>query len=209
VAAELALALGLEAEQRIARQRNADLVAGKRFLTQQATDTSAEVLLSHLVENCTETTENEEGPGAAFAVIGALRPASEKSGENFPVEFRWRSGEASWTRAIESEPSASVWRRALQSRRVIGSAPEMGWMPGSVVRMIAFPLESEGKYRRWCRGRRGSSTLLAAMFIGEALRGRKISHIRRPTHSQERMQKKKSACSVRKDGVVGAAGQLA
>jgi len=29
---------------------------------------------------------------------------------------------------------------------------------------------------------------------------REISHIPRPTHSQERKRKKKSACSVRKDG---------
>src|SRR5690242_21210209 len=38
---------------------------------------------------------------------------------------------------------------------------------------------------------------------GAAPKRREISHIRRPTHSQERMRKKKSACSVRNDGVGG------
>src|SRR5713226_6957955 len=145
VAAELALALGLEEQQRIAALQDADLGVVRRFLSRQASDTSPEALLSDLVDSCSMGLSNEGGPGAAFAVIGALRPEIEKSGDGFPVEFRWRSGDESWTRAIESEPLAGVWRRALEARQVIGSEPEMGWMPGSVVRIIAFPLESEGQ----------------------------------------------------------------
>jgi signal transduction histidine kinase/FixJ family two-component response regulator len=142
VAAELALALGLEEVERIARQRGADLGLTRRFFLRQATDFSLEAALSSIVDSCTQTSA-ADGPGAVFAVIGALRQEREKSGDSFPLEFGWRSGDDSWTRAIESEPLARVWRRALQARRSIGSEPEMDWMPGSVVRIVAFPLESE------------------------------------------------------------------
>ena len=145
VAAELALALGLEEEQKIARLRNEDLGAVRRFLVQQAAATSVEVLLSNLVESCTETPANGDGTGAAFAAIGALRDQREKSGGSFSVEFRWRSGDDSWTRALESEPLASVWRRALEARQAIGSESHMSGAQGSVTRIVAFPLESEGQ----------------------------------------------------------------
>ena len=145
VAAELALALRLEEEQRIARLRNEDLGAVRRFLAQQAAATSVEVLLSNLVESCTATAMNGDGPGAAFAVIGALRDQREKSGGSFSVEFHWRSGDDSWTHAIESEPLANVWRRALEARRMIGSESQTGRTQGAVSGIVAFPLESEGQ----------------------------------------------------------------
>ncbi len=145
VAAELALALGLEEEQRISRLREADLGDVRRFLTSQAADTSLDALLSKLVESCTQTAESGDGPGAAFAVVGALRQEREKSGGSLHLDFHWRSGDESWTRAIENAPLASVWRRALEARRVIGSEPEIGWMRGAVARIVAFPLESEGQ----------------------------------------------------------------
>ncbi len=145
VAAELALALGLAEEQKIARRRDADLGAVRHFLAQQAASTSVEVLLSNLVESCTETPANEEGPGASFAVIGALRDQRENSGGNFSIEFHWRSGDGSWMHAIESEPLANVWRRALEARQVIGGESQMGGTQGSVTRIVAFPLESEGQ----------------------------------------------------------------
>src|SRR5260370_32887657 len=53
VAAELALALGLEEEQRIARLRNEDLGAGRRFLAQRAAAASVEVVRSSLGARCT------------------------------------------------------------------------------------------------------------------------------------------------------------
>jgi len=145
VAAELALALGLEKEQRIARVRKEDLGIVRYFLGRQSTDTSAETLLSNLVESCTGTLATGEGPGAAFAAIGALRYAREQSVESFPIDFPWRSGDASWMRAIASEPLASVWRQALESRRVVGRESQTSRTAGAVVRIIAFPLEAEGQ----------------------------------------------------------------
>src|SRR6266478_875767 len=145
VAAELSLAIGLQEEQRIARQGNTDLGVVTHFLRTPAAEYSPDALLRNLVESCTVTAAVGGGPGATFAIIGALRHPRETSDENFSLEFLWHSGDAFWTRAIESEPLASLWRRALRERRVIGSASEMGWTRGSVDRIVAFPLESEGQ----------------------------------------------------------------
>ncbi len=145
VAAELAVALGLEDLERNAGRREADLGVVRRYLSRQANESSPDAALSHIVDSCTRMPGNADGPGAAFAVIGALPPGREQRGDSLSVEFRWRSGDDSWTRAIESEPLAAVWHRALQARQQVGSEPEMGWMPGSVVRIVAFPLESEGR----------------------------------------------------------------
>ena len=164
VAAELALALGLEEEQRIARLRDVDLGAVRRFLSKQLSDTSLEAVFTNLVESCTATPANEEGVGAAFAALGALRLDREKSGESFPIEFHWYSGDKSWARAIETEPLASVWRRALEARRVAGTGSEAGWMHGSVSRIVAFPLESEGQlFGTLVTGLPGSAASLATL----------------------------------------------
>ena len=145
VAAELSLALGLQEEQRIARHGNTDLGMVKRFLRTPAGEHSPDTVLRNLVESCTSTAGGGESPGATFAAIGALRHPREPSGENFSLEFLWHSGDAFWTRAIQSEPLAGLWRRALLERRVIGSASEMGWTRGTVDRIVAFPLEAEGQ----------------------------------------------------------------
>jgi signal transduction histidine kinase/FixJ family two-component response regulator len=145
IAAELAVALGLEELESNARRRDADLGVVRRYLSQQAADSSLDAVLSSIADSCTRMPANADGPGATFAIVGALPPGREKRGEGLSVEFRWRSGDESWTRAIESEPLAAVWRRALEERQLVGSEPEMGWMQGSVARIIAFPLESEGR----------------------------------------------------------------
>jgi signal transduction histidine kinase/ActR/RegA family two-component response regulator len=145
VAAELALALGLEELERNARRRNADLGVVRRFFSHQKRDSSMDATLSSIVDSCTQLPANADGPGAAYALIGALNQERAESSNSFPIDFRWRSGEEPWTRAIESEPLAGVWHRALQRRQVVEIKPEMGWMPGAAVRIIAIPLESEGQ----------------------------------------------------------------
>src|SRR5712691_5136884 len=145
IAAELALALGIEEEHRNARLRSADLSIIRRVLETQATGASVEALLSSLADSCTDKAENGNGLGAEFVVIGVLPGQRGESNGIDRVEFRWRSGSEVWTRAIESEPLASIWRRAMQGRRVIGSEPPIGWTHGSVARILAFPLESEGQ----------------------------------------------------------------
>ena len=186
VAAELAMGLGLEEQLRIARIRDADLGVVRRFLSRHASDSSPEALLSDLADACTQGLSNEERPGAAFAVIGALPPEIEESGDGFPVEFRWRSGDESWTRAIECEPLAGVWRRALQARRVIGSEPEMDWMSASVARIIAFPLESDGHLLGvLVAGLPGSATSLATFDRLQLRAGLAASALRQRRRKEE------------------------
>jgi signal transduction histidine kinase/CheY-like chemotaxis protein len=145
VAAELALAVQLEEENRIARLRNADLSFARQHLGAQGGEISTETLLLNLVDSCTRTAKGEDGPGAVFAVIGALAEERTKSGGRKEIEFRWSSGEPAWTHAVNSEPLASVWQQALEARSINGSEPPGTWARGSVARIVAFPLESEGR----------------------------------------------------------------
>ena len=145
IAAELALAIGLEEEQRTARIRNADLSVVRNILGARKSENPSETMLARLVESCTEKTADEQGLGATFVVIGVLREKSGPSGKENEIAFRWRSGDIAWTRAIESEPLASVWRRALESRRVTGSDPHIPTAKESVARIVAYPLEEEGR----------------------------------------------------------------
>src|SRR5712664_4478698 len=125
VAAELALAIGLEEERGIARIRNVDLRAARNILEARRTRNPAGMMLAKLADSCTEKGTGEQGPGAAFAVIGALVEYEEQSGKKEEIEFRWRSGDEEWARAVASEPLAGIWRRALEARQVIGSDPHV------------------------------------------------------------------------------------
>jgi signal transduction histidine kinase/CheY-like chemotaxis protein len=145
IAAELALAIGLEEEQKIARIRNADLRAARHILEARRTRNPAGMMLAKLAESCTEGVKGDQGPGATFAVIGALVEQAEHSGEQEEIEFRWRSGDSEWTRAVASEPLADIWRRALETRQVIGSEPHGASVQESVARVLAYPLEEDGQ----------------------------------------------------------------
>src|SRR5439155_2439186 len=95
--------------------------------------------------SCTEATATGHGLGASFPAIGTLRHDPKEVSEVFPIEFRSRSGEESCTRAIARDPLPSIWRQALESRRVVGSESQTSRAAASVVRIVAFPLESEGQ----------------------------------------------------------------
>jgi signal transduction histidine kinase/ActR/RegA family two-component response regulator len=145
VAAELALALGLQEEEAIACLRSADLNVVRRFFHRNSVDPSLDALLSYLAESCRGATTSDEAPGAAFAAIGVLRDRSASPEQSFSVEFRWHSGDDSWKHAIDSAPLSLVWRRAMETRQVIGSESQTGGVQGLVARIVALPLESEGQ----------------------------------------------------------------
>src|SRR6202790_4607482 len=73
VAAELGLALELEEERRVARERQVDLGTTREILEALASSESTDAILANLVESCTETGARGYGPGAIFAVIAQLR----------------------------------------------------------------------------------------------------------------------------------------
>jgi signal transduction histidine kinase/CheY-like chemotaxis protein len=145
VAAELALALELQDQLRFNRTRNADLALVRRLLEPSPGVPSSESLLSNLVAGCVLQGADADGPGAAFAMIGVLQDPGENSGPPGHANFRWRTGDDAWMRAMENEPLANVWRRALEARRMMGSDPPVTWPQASVARIVAFPLEAQGQ----------------------------------------------------------------
>jgi signal transduction histidine kinase/CheY-like chemotaxis protein len=145
VAAELALALEVQDQLRFNRDRNADLGLVRRLLEPSPGVPSSESLLSNLVAGCVQQPADQDGPGAAFAMIGVVQDAGENSGPSNHVDFRWRNGDNAWTRAMENEPLSRVWRRALEARQMMGSDPPVTWPQASVARIVAFPLEAQGQ----------------------------------------------------------------
>ncbi len=145
IAAELALAVSLEEEQRIARARQEDLSLARSFLGMPVGAIPVERTLANLAESCTDAAKDGHGPGAAFAVIGVLSGQHRDPSESVRIEFRWRSGDEAWARAIETEPLATVWRRALKERHMIGSEPQAAGAEPRIARIVAFPLEAEGQ----------------------------------------------------------------
>jgi signal transduction histidine kinase/CheY-like chemotaxis protein len=145
VAAELTLALRLEEKEREAQAKKADIGLARVVLGAPASDHRVEANLQLVADSCTCTGGEESGPRATFAVIGVLLDGAERYSREVPVEFRWKSGDAEWTRAIESQPLESLWRKALEERRVIGGEPPGARSQEAVARIVAFPLESEGE----------------------------------------------------------------
>jgi signal transduction histidine kinase/FixJ family two-component response regulator len=144
LAAELALAIGSEEEQETVRMCESDLGLVKRFCKRNSAANLADTLLFSLVGSCTEAAEGT-GLGAVFAAIGTLREQAEASNDHFSIGFSWHSGDKSWARTIATEPVASVWRQALETRRVVGGDSAIDGMQSQVVRVVAHPLELEGK----------------------------------------------------------------
>jgi len=143
-AAQLELALELEEEQRIARERYADTGLARRVLAALGSGSSADAVLANLADDCTDTTVSNAAIGAVFAAVGVL---SLSSGQNPPegeMHFRWKSGDESWARALELKPLATLWRKSLQERRVFGCNPEASWAKEEVGRVVTIPLESGG-----------------------------------------------------------------
>jgi len=143
VAAELALTIHLDDERSLGRERQAD---SRRTLAILAGSESPSTILTTVVTDCTQITENHSGPTAVFAAIGR-RPATKSSSHSSEqtIRFYWQSGAAHWIRALDSEELRSVWQRALESRQVVGSAPGHATSLGQVARVVALPLLASGE----------------------------------------------------------------
>ncbi|HTQ62994.1 MAG TPA: ATP-binding protein [Candidatus Solibacter sp.] len=145
VAAQLALALELEQEHRLARESLADARLTKQILAALGSGASADTILSRLAASCTTDTAEGCGAGASFTVIGR-RPAQMPGGSpSTGMEFACESGPRAWTGAIEREPLAGLWRAAVQARHVVGEAPPTSWLKDGLARLVAIPLESAGE----------------------------------------------------------------
>jgi signal transduction histidine kinase/CheY-like chemotaxis protein len=147
VAAELALALELEQEQRLARERQADVQLNKQILGDLSGAASADTILSKLVASCTEDSAAAFGPGAIFAVLGHFPAKAPGAAEAPAMEFAWESGDPVCTGALEREPLASLWRAAIETRQVQGAEPPASWSKDGLARLVAIPLLSAAETR--------------------------------------------------------------
>lgn len=106
VAAELALALELEEQRRLARGRQGDVGTARRLLAALGNSEPADALLVHLVENCTEAGADGSGLGVVFAVIAqALGQAGSPSGTAIRAHLGGATGEDPGVRT-----APCVWR---------------------------------------------------------------------------------------------------
>jgi signal transduction histidine kinase/ActR/RegA family two-component response regulator len=187
VAAELALVMELEEERRLRRESRED---SRRVLAALAGLESPSDILAGLVKDCTLGVR-EGGPNAVFAAIGSLvdSPKTRKESIHPPAQsmrFTWQSGAAGWIRALESGPLSGVWRRALESHRVVGSEPGAASFCGEVARVVALPLEAGGESLGvLVAGIRRSSTCLAVVERLELRAALVTSVLLRQKHSEE------------------------
>jgi signal transduction histidine kinase/ActR/RegA family two-component response regulator len=143
VAAELALALEFQQEQRLALERQADVRLSKQILAALNGSTSPDTILSQLAASCIENGADASGASASFAVIGHQSTQAPNAAP-VEMEFAWESGDSAWTRAVEREPLAGLWRGALQAGHVLGAEPPATWCKAGLARLVAIPLLSAG-----------------------------------------------------------------
>ena len=158
VSAELALAIELEEERRLARQRQADLTVNSRLLSELTGGGLENSVFMRLVDACTETAPGGDGLGAVFAILRMRRDphASANHAPNGRSSFStrnhaasdlapcWQSGEAVWLHAMDAAQLASIWQRAEEARDtiVITSGSGLAWPRADVARIVAIPLFS-------------------------------------------------------------------
>ncbi|MBZ5539758.1 MAG: response regulator [Acidobacteriia bacterium] len=134
LAAELALALALEASQEQSGARHADLTFARRILTAAESGSDTDTLLRELAQ------EGPKDAGVGFLAVARL--SEEDAGV---LDFAWKSGDLQWTAQLSDEPLQSLWRRALETGRAVGSEPVEALPEGNYARWVALPLARGGR----------------------------------------------------------------
>ena len=140
LAADLALALELEEQQRLTRQREEDLRLNREILTTLSSAASTDTVLSRLVADCAELC-TASSSSAGFAILGHFPPTANSLADP-EIEFDWESGDTTWTHGIDREPLVGVWREALKSGRTTGAEPPASWSASGLARLVAIPLRA-------------------------------------------------------------------
>lgn len=143
VAADLALALEFRQESYLALLRKTDLRLQRQVLAGFASGASADSILADLSASCTESAGQGVPPLASFAVISHL-PRESAAAPVPEMEFSWDSGNPEWTQAVERDPLATVWRRALTAGHVVGVEPPSFSHVSGIARLVAIPLVAGG-----------------------------------------------------------------
>ncbi|MGB7730950.1 MAG: ATP-binding protein [Candidatus Acidiferrum sp.] len=149
IADELGLLLELEEERKLAAARKADQDLWLRIKRLLAEQQSVNMILGQLAESCTRG-EATGGAGAVFALIGEGKngaalagPPATKAVEHFVV--RAQSGDTAWAYSVNGGPLESLWRQALENRRVAGMGADRQPLAKDISRIVAIPVTQGDK----------------------------------------------------------------
>ncbi|MBZ5702827.1 MAG: response regulator [Acidobacteriia bacterium] len=204
LAAELALALTLEESKEQSGARHADLTFARRILTAAESGSDADTLLRELAQ------EGLASAGVGFLAVGRL----PREDAGMP-DFAWKSGDLQWTAQLADEPLQSLWRRALETGRAVGSDPAEALPEGNCTRWAALPLARGGRqFGVLVAGlRRGRSSLasLEWLELRAALAADLLARLR--LREEERARAATACARVEMAGepllLLNAAGQVA
>ena len=152
VAAELALALDWEEQNRLAGERKADLELASRVHSLLEGNAEPDNILRELAETCTGR-DAPEGVGAIFALIGERRtgqavaaPSGARAEER--LRIRAQSGDSAWGHSVEQGPLEMFWRQAVETGQITGAeAADALPLARNIARIVAIPLSYEGSAR--------------------------------------------------------------
>ncbi len=134
----------MEEERKLAAARKADQDLWLRIKRLLAEQQSVNMILGQLAESCTRG-EATGGAGAVFALIGEVKdgaalagPPATKGVEHFVV--RAQSGDTAWAHSVNGGPLESLWRQALDNRRVAGIEADRQPLAKDISRIVAIPV---------------------------------------------------------------------
>ena len=140
VAAELALVLGFRAVGGALQAQAFDLGEARGILTKLCSGHPADAILQELTNHCFRIINRSRHTGQ-FVLLGVVPPAyiSPASGDS-QVDFRWSAGDKLAIRSAISDSTADIWRKAMDSKSVVGQESRHSGLPSEAFRVIAFPL---------------------------------------------------------------------
>ena len=147
VAAELALALERDQQQRRANAYHADLEVTRALLLALSTGASPDAVLNRIVESCIEIAPSGELQPGLFAAIGVCEPAfaAAAAGLPFPkLSFPWSAGDTGTLAALHSGALYGMWRTAFETQRLVGTELRGVAAQGLAGRAVAIPLAASG-----------------------------------------------------------------
>ncbi len=148
VAEELGLLLEFEEERRLTAARKGDLELWQHFQHLLSEPQNGNTILGQLADSCTRGGGSFSGAGAVFALIGERKsrlpvgaPAGASGEEQLLI--RAHSGDAAWAHGVNGGPLETLWRQAIENRRVAGAEARHLPLAKEVSRIVAIPLERE------------------------------------------------------------------
>jgi signal transduction histidine kinase len=147
VAAELFLALELEEQSRMARDRKAGLELHGRVQAMLSKGAPPENIFRELVESCTR--RESSGGAAIFSLIGERKtgqavksPAAARDEEG--LEICALSGDAAWGHSVRCGPLEMFWRQAVETGRRTIAEPGALPLARDIAKIVALPISFHG-----------------------------------------------------------------